>query len=47
MPERNEVSPIEPPNGVPVATEAIAEQLNLGCFCISLDRMELDRKSVV
>jgi len=36
------VSPIEPPNGVPVATEAIAEQLNLGCFCISLDRKELE-----
>lgn len=36
------MSPIEPPNGVPVATEAIAEQLNLGCFCISLDRKELE-----
>ncbi|WP_068071378.1 hypothetical protein [Novosphingobium lentum] len=34
--------PIEPPNGLLVTTEAIAEQLNLGCFCISLDRKELE-----
>lgn len=41
-PERDEVSPIEPQDGFLAATEAMAEQLNLGCFCVSLDRKELE-----
>lgn len=31
-----------PPNDLLAANEAIAEQLNLGCFCISLDRKKLE-----
>lgn len=42
MPERNEVSATASPNDLLAATEAVAEQLNLGCFCISLDREELE-----
>ncbi|WP_184081795.1 hypothetical protein [Sphingobium subterraneum] len=30
-----------PPDGLPVPPQSVAEQLNLGCFCISLDRREL------
>ena len=36
------MSATAPPNGLLAATEAVAEQLNLGCFCISLDRKELE-----
>ena len=31
-----------PPNGSPAAAETVAIQLNSGCFCISLDRKELE-----
>ena len=41
IPERNEVSATTPKDSLLAATEAVAEQLNLGCFCISLDRKEL------
>ena len=37
------MSPTAPPNGLLAATEVVAEQLNLGCFCISLDRKELEK----
>ena len=43
MAERNEVSATTPKDGLLAATEAVAEQLNLGCFCISLDRKELGK----
>ncbi|UZW55697.1 hypothetical protein NUH86_02525 [Sphingobium sp. JS3065] len=37
------MSATAPPNGLLAATDAVAEQLNLGCFCISLDRKELGK----
>ena len=35
------MSATTPKDSLLAATEAVAEQLNLGCFCISLDRKEL------
>ena len=37
------MSPTSPQNGLLATTDAVAGQLNLGCFCISLDRKELEQ----